>query len=586
MVEQVKTPRDITEPFKELLKAKGVSWEQVEKESSRMGVPPIKYIAEVKKLFDYDEIAKEWSRLYGIPYSDRAGWIEQTSTYVRYKDGGIGIWSPYFYRTVKEKFPDAKVYLVPYYFFEIKEDAERAGWFGEFLEIVKSAKKIGVSDIHFEVKKDVAVVVKFRLMGELRQVKEYSLEEWSKMQYAVKNEAKRYTALLDAQEWRIRQDARIEIPDLKLDLRLAFTPSLQDGLQNLVVRLLSKSPLRPKGVEDLESLGYARVDAYRLLSVNTAGSGLVVMCGATGTGKSRTMNTIIGLIPESRNVRTAEDPVEYVLSNAVQHQINVFTKDEKQYVMGYLEYLLAFMRQDPDVIFIGEWRKMKELTEGLIYACETGHLTMTTLHSSRVVNVANLLVSQYGVKQTDLANNLLLLISQRLVKTVCPNCGIRRKIEERDVDVRTLRFKDKEKLLELVGKEGIFPNPDGCEKCRVYDPFTGKLVSAGYSGRTAIYEYLYATEELRRLLLETTDSLKIEELLLELSKEREKKLKEAKKLLSELKKKLSKEEYKREKDSVLKSLSIEIYGKTFVDTAVEKVLAQKVCITDAVSKLE
>ena len=513
----------IDEPFEKILKPIGVDLEEIKKEAAELGIPPIEVIAKVRKLLDYDQIAQKWSEIYNIPYTQREQVIERHEWYLVIPEGendtAIAIWHPKYFADVRVLYPDKKIYIAPYTLFQIR-DVEEEGLYGTFLEIVKTALKVGSTDIHFEVR-DSWIDVKLRLLGVLRPLKRFEIGEGARLLKVIKTIASRYTPNLDTEEWRERQDARIVISDLNIDLRLAFTPSLKDGYQNLVIRLLSKSALRVKGIDDIVNLGYEEEDAEKMIEISKLKNGLNIMSGATGEGKSKTLNTLLGLIPSTKKILTVEDPVEYILENAVQHQVfEVELESGKKIKMDYLEYLRAFMRQDPDVILVGEWRKIPELTEALLYASETGHLVFTTLHSSRITNVPNLLINQYGLKPEDISNNVNILINQRLVRTVCKHCGLDHEITEEDIKVvEKLRFKDRAKLKSLLGKRTRKVNKDGCPYCVVKDPLTGKVMSAGYSGRTAIYEYVIFDEEVRELLLKTTSSLAFEDIVIKKVKE-------------------------------------------------------------------
>jgi general secretion pathway protein E len=185
--------------------------------------------------------------------------------------------------------------------------------------------------------------------------------------------------------------------------------------------------------------------------------------------------------------------------------------------MDYLAYALAFMRQDPDIIFIGEWRKMVELTETLLYASETGHLVYSTLHASRVVSVPNLLVNQYKLKKDDIANNVNILINQRLIKRVCPHCStteIITKDKLEDYGLNQIKFIDKEKLLKMVGEESRVVNDEGCSHCLIFHPVNGQRLAGGYLGRTVLYEFLAYTYDIRILASETTNAIDIEKALI------------------------------------------------------------------------
>ena len=430
------------------LKEKGLTWEEVARRSAEHGVPPIVYIVRIAKIYDFDELMKRWSERYGIPVlQEPPRPVEKTPSYIKLADGKIGVWSPVTYKRIKEENPDADVYLVPYYLFEI-QDVEEEGLKGEFLNLVAKAQDLGATDIHFHVAPD-SVRVYFRLFGDLIEIETFNFEKWAKMQRIIKTEAVRQGSNIDAQEWRVPQDARIYVKERKLSLRLAFTPAYgHEGLQNLVVRLLLKSPLRVKGVEDLIALGYSPRDARILLDVLSYNSGIVIVAGPTGSGKSKTLNTLLALAPPTKSVKTIEDPIEYELENAVQHQVQEFKTEEGELVkFGFLEAIRAFMRQDPDIMLIGEWRKDPQLTDAIVYASETGHLVLTTLHSSRVVNVPNLLVNEYRLAPESIANNGRLFISQRLVKTVCPKCSVEKTITEEDIrGWEKIPFGDREKL--------------------------------------------------------------------------------------------------------------------------------------------
>ncbi len=518
MASATKTPLPTT--WKELyepdLVEKGLTWDEVVEKSAEHGVSPLMYIVKIAKLYDFDELMNRWGERYEIPILPLPPAPKMTTpAYIEFSDGKIGVWSPVDYKTLKEKNPDAEIYLVPYHLFEI-QDVGEAGLKGEFLNLIAKAQDIGATDVHFHVAPD-SVRVYFRLFGDLLEVETLTFEHWGKMQRVIKTEAVRQKSNIDAQEHRIAQDARIYVKERKLSLRLAFTPAYgQEGLQNLVVRLLLKSPLRVKGIEDIEALGYSRKDAELLVKALSFQNGIIIVAGATGSGKSRTLNTLLALSPATKSVKTIEDPVEYELENAVQHQVSEFKNEEGEVVrFGFLEAIKAFMRQDPDIMLIGEWRKDPQLTDAIVYASETGHLVLTTLHSSRVVNVPNLLVKEYGLAPESIANNGKLFISQRLVKTVCPHCAQEREITEEDIqDWDSLPFKDRGKIKEkLLGQTAKFINPEGCEECRVNNPLTGKPVSAGIKGRTAIYEYMVFDWDVMETILRTTSSLDIEELL-------------------------------------------------------------------------
>jgi len=571
------------EVWETVLKDTGRTVRELFEESKRLGLPPIEVLTQVWKVFDYYELAQKWSEYFSIPYKENFEYKTHGGWFLLGEDG-VAIWFPPYKEDVKNRFPDKEIFLVPYTLFRQRKEEEEGLW-GLFMEIVRLARKLEVSDIHFEVR-PYGVEVKFRILGELKPFKTLDLETGRKLQKVVKTEAANYTYNFDPERWQQRQDARIVLKEENLDLRLAFTPSLLDGMQNFVVRLLSKSSLRVKGEEDLRRLGYFEEDVKLLVEQSRKTYGLFVIGGPTGSGKSLTINTVLGLLDPSLKILTVEDPVEYVLENAVQHQVfELKLEDGSILKMDYLEYLREFMRMDPDVIFIGEWRKIPELTEGMLYASETGHLVFTTLHANRVVTVPNLLVNQYGLKNEDISNNLNFVLNQRLVKKLCPKCSTKKVLTEEDVFplVEKLRFKDREKLLVLIGQEVSVPG-QGCEFCiRTHPLEPEKVISAGFKGRTVLYEYLVFDEELRNLVLKTTSALRIEKAMVENSAymfvDGRDDTDFEKKLHSEGGEIVVKNRY----GALVRK---ERFGaKTFLDVLVEKVLKGEVYLYEAISKI-
>jgi len=484
--------------------------------AKKLGYPPLEYITSIDKLFDYDEIVDIWAEEFGLEVGDDDEIDTKEDWYIKYKDGSIGISNPVNYEKAEELFPNQKIKLVSQHFLDIK-DISDDGIKGYFYSLIQDSQEIGITDVHFEIQK-YGFEIKGRLIGEMVQLDVFPMEKSYKLQQIIKNIAADYSNI-DTEQTRKRQDARIEIQERKLDLRLAFSPSIIEKFQNLVIRLLSKEHTRIKGQEDIEKLGYLPEDAEIILGFNELKSGLNLMSGATGSGKSRSINTFLSLIPKKYSVKTVEDPIEYELENAVQHQTFeiIKEKEEDSIVMDYLAYLLAFMRQDPDIIFVGEWRKMEALTNTILYASETGHLVFSTLHASRVVNIPNLLISQYGLKKEDLVNNLNILINQKLVKKVCPHCSSKRQVTDEDVKniiKRTKMIDAEEKFQKIIGEEVSVVNEEGCEKCRIYHPQKkDRLLFAGYQGRTVLYEYMPFDMRAREMLTETTNSIEIERML-------------------------------------------------------------------------
>jgi type II secretory ATPase GspE/PulE/Tfp pilus assembly ATPase PilB-like protein len=498
-------PKSWEELLEELIKEFNLKYnspQNILKSANKQGIPPIVYITQILKAITEDELLEFYEKKYGLRvdklFSPIVG-IRKLNSPNRIAvyligDGGfsrseIGLYAPMDLEIVikdlarvylsgqinkeleKELEPlkslnleDLEIVIVSSKLFENKDllkektRKEATDLRQKFKNIIKVCMQNDVSDVHFSPKSSF-VEVKVRLYGDLVPFMHLTHPEWQAMMRVIKTMASESGSIIDVNEWRIGQDAKATIPEFNVDLRLAFTPSLIEKEQYLVIRVLYRGKeLRIKKGEEVEiirGLGYFDEDAEFLAEYITTKEkgqgGILIMSGATASGKSKTLNTLLALIPPKRAIKTVEDPVEYRLANADQHEVMEFTKGDQTIEFGFLQAVKEFMRQDPDIIFIGEWRKDKELTGALTYASKTGHFVLTTLHSSRIVNIPDLLYSDYGVDQPTQANNISLLISQRLLKTVCPNCALVEPVKYTDLtmEIDKIPFLDNYKLFRI-----------------------------------------------------------------------------------------------------------------------------------------
>jgi type II secretory ATPase GspE/PulE/Tfp pilus assembly ATPase PilB-like protein len=330
-------------------------------------------------------------------------------------------------------------------------------------ELVRLAVAQRASDIHIEPRHDL-LQVRLRVDGALVDVQPISLLVGSNVISRVKVLAK-----MDIAERRLPQDGQIAI---KLDdgklvhLRCSTFPASQG--EKVVLRILSSQQLVA-----FEKLGLEAVAQMRLREVVTRPQGFVVTSGPTGAGKTSTLYALMQLIdPREVNVVTLEDPVEVELYGVTQGQVS--TRTGFTFATG----LRAILRQDPDVILVGEMRDSE--TAGIaMQAALTGHLVLSTLHTSDTVETIVRLVD-LGVEPWIVANALSAVLAQRLVRLVCPHCKRPSKLE-RDVW-------DGDEILLTTGADVV--KPVGCDRC----------MRTGYRGRTGIFEVVELDDELRELV--------------------------------------------------------------------------------------
>jgi len=287
---------------------------------------------------------------------------------------------------------------------------------------------------------------------------------------------------LDIAERRLPQDgaAHLRIARSNVDVRVATMPT-QHG-EGAVIRLLPKD----RGVLEITKLGLSRTDEDKFNRLLTLPHGLIVVTGPTGSGKTTTLATMLTALNDTtRKILTIEDPVEYEIRGINQSQV------KPSIGLTFASALRAFVRQDPDVIMVGEIRD-PETAHIAIHAALTGHLVLTTLHTETAAAAVPLLLD-LGAESFLLQSSLRAIIAQRLVRILCERCKGQRRLTAADVAAdpryRLLGLK----AGELVGE------PRGCDHCG----------GTGYRGRTGIFEVLEATEEVRDLIAARTPAAHI-----------------------------------------------------------------------------
>jgi type IV pilus assembly protein PilB len=330
-------------------------------------------------------------------------------------------------------------------------------------QILAEAVRSGATDFHAQPEEG-ELVVRFRIDGLLRTAFKLPSEVHLPLVTRIK-----VLANLDISERRLPQDGSIElvVGDRRIDLRVSSFPTIHG--ENLVLRILDHSRVR-LGFEDL---GFAPVDIERLHRIIARPNGIVLVTGPTGAGKTTTLYAALQQVDaQTRNVMTLEDPVEYRLAGIRQAQI--LEKAGFTFAVG----LRALLRQDPDVLLVGEIRDGE--TAGIAArAALTGHLVLSTLHTMSAVGAISRL-RELGLEDYLLASTVCAIVGQRLVRRNCPGCT--KPVEATAAERRFLGLPPEEPLLLQHG--------EGCAAC-------GRT---GYAGRRAVYELFEVSPTLRRLI--------------------------------------------------------------------------------------
>src|SRR5882724_6770617 len=349
-------------------------------------------------------------------------------------------------------------------------------------DLLEKAIELRASDIHIEPF-PAGLVVRLRIDGLLRAVAAPS----GVLPQAVISRIK-IIASLNIAERRLPQDgsARLRAGRSDIDIRVAIMPT-QHG-ESAVIRILPKD----RGLLVIEKLGFLRHDEAKIRRLLTSPHGMIVITGPTGSGKTTTLATALSILNEpSRKILTVEDPVEYEIPGVNQSQI------KPAIGLTFAAALRSFVRQDPDVIMVGEVRD-SETAHVAVHAALTGHLVLTTLHTETAAAAVPRLLD-LGVEGYLLRSVLRAVVGQRLVRQLCDHCKSPRPLTEAE-------FAEDPRFEAFGFRAGeMLQQPCGCDRCG----------GTGYRGRLGVFELLELTEGLREQIGEKTDGLKIDAMAIE-----------------------------------------------------------------------
>jgi type IV pilus assembly protein PilB len=365
---------------------------------------------------------------------------------------------------------------------EAPEDQEAATSEVEDAPVVKFLQKMlldaftmRASDLHFEPY-EFQYRVRFRVDGELREIASPPIAIKEKLASRIKVISK-----MDISEKRVPQDGKMKLkvgPDRVIDFRVSTLPTLFG--EKIVIRILDPSSAKL----GIEALGYEPEEKERLLTAIGRPYGMILVTGPTGSGKTVSLYTCLNLMNKPGvNISTAEDPSEINLPGV--NQVNVNEKAG----LTFAAALKSFLRQDPDVIMVGEIRDL-ETADIAIKAAQTGHLVLSTLHTNDAPTTLTRMRNM-GIQPFNIASSVILITAQRLARRLCPNCKA-----PHDIPYETLMdagFKEED----IDGTWTPY-KPVGCSAC-----------NNGYKGRVGLYQVMPISEDMQRIILADGSALEI-----------------------------------------------------------------------------
>ncbi len=376
------------------------------------------------------------------------------------------------------------------------DDAPIIAWVNS---LFSQAVRERASDIHIEPE-ERDVVVRFRIDGELYIARRAPKQHMSAVVARVK-----IMSQLNIAEKRLPQDGRItlKIAGKSVDIRVSTIPTSR-GLERIVMRILQKTSV----LLGLDELGFAAREYGIMDQLINRPDGIILVTGPTGSGKTTTLYACLNRINEpTRNILTAEDPVEYELGGI--HQVHV----NAGIGLTFASALRAFLRQDPDVIMVGEIRD-RETAEIAIQASLTGHLVLSTIHTNDSAGAVTRLVDM-GVEPFLVRSSIIGILAQRLVRMLCPECkepyeATDYELQQLGVDERTMAWKHNRKVSQRYQPHGIPYQPPGSELTLPPIFYRAKGCDAcsnkGFVGRRGIYELLVIDDEVGNLILQNADA--------------------------------------------------------------------------------
>ena len=344
-------------------------------------------------------------------------------------------------------------------------------------KMLLDAFNMRASDLHFEPYEH-AYRVRFRIDGELREIATPPIAIKDKLASRIKVISK-----MDISEKRVPQDGRMKLkigPERVIDFRVSSLPTLFG--EKIVIRILDPSSARV----GIDALGYEPEEKARLLDAISRPYGMVLVTGPTGSGKTVSLYTCLNLLNKPGiNISTVEDPSEINLPGV--NQVNVNDKAG----LTFAAALRAFLRQDPDVIMVGEIRDL-ETADISIKAAQTGHMVLSTLHTNDAPTTLTRLMNM-GVPTFNVASSVILITAQRLARRLCPNCKAPLEVPRKALLEAGFNAE------ELDGSWTPY-KPVGCSAC-----------NNGFKGRVGIYQVMPISEEIQRIILKGGTSLDIEQ---------------------------------------------------------------------------